>query len=83
LQNTLEQTVLAFLVHLAWATVMPVSRVSVIPAATLLFLFGRVLFTWRYRGGAPARALGFALTFYPSVLMLIIIGAQAIRGLAA
>ena len=38
------------------------------------------LFAWRYRGGVPSRALGFALTFYPSVLMLIIIGVQAIRG---
>jgi len=80
LQNTLEQTVLAVLVHVTWATVMPVSRLSVIPAATLLFMCGRVLFAWRYRGGAPSRALGFALTFYPTVLMLIIMGAQAIRG---
>jgi len=72
LQNTLEQTVLAVLVHLAWASLMPVSWLAAIPAAVVLFLCGRVLFVRGYRAGAPSRALGFALTFYPSVLMLIV-----------
>jgi hypothetical protein len=78
LQNTLEQTVLAVLVHLAWATLMPVSWMSAIPAAVVLFLCGRVLFLRGYSGGAPSRAVGFTLTFYPSVLMLIfVIGTAA------
>ena len=81
LQNTLEQTVLAVLVHLAWATLMPVSWMAAIPAAAILFLSGRVLFIRGYRGGAPSRAVGFALTFYPSVLMLVmVIGAVIIAG---
>ena len=51
--------------------------ISVIPAAVVLFLCGRVLFVRGYRGGAPTRALGFALTFCPSVLMLVfVVGAQ-------
>jgi len=83
LQNTLEQTVLAVLVHLAWASLMPVSWMSVIPAAVILFLLGRVLFMRGYRGGAPSRALGFALTFYPTVLMLIlVVGAAIAKGFA-
>lgn len=73
LQNTLEQTVLAVLVHSLWATMMPVAWILAIPAAAVLFLCGRVLFVRGYGGGAPSRALGFALTFYPSVLMLIVI----------
>ena len=73
LQNTLEQTVLAVLVHLAWATLMPVSWIAAIPAAAILFLSGRVLFVRGYRGGAPSRAVGFALTFYPSMLMLLFV----------
>ena len=73
LQNTLEQTVLAVLVHLSWATLRPVSWILAIPAAVALFLLGRVLFARGYRGGAPSRALGFALTFYPSMLMLVIL----------
>jgi len=79
LQNTLEQTVLAVLVHLTWATLMPVSWMSAIPAAVVLFLVGRLLFLLGYRGGAPSRALGFALTYYPSLLMLVIVVVAAVR----
>jgi len=78
LQNTLEQSVLAVLAHLAWSILMPVSWISAIPAAVFLFLFGRVLFVRGYRGGAPSRAMGFALTFYPSVLMLIFVTVTAV-----
>ena len=81
LQNTLEQTVLAVLVHLAWASLMPVSWLAAIPAAVVLFLCGRVLFVRGYRAGAPSRALGFALTFYPSVLMLIVVVGAAVAAM--
>jgi uncharacterized membrane protein YecN with MAPEG domain len=82
LQNTLEQTVLGVLVHLGWAVVMPVTWIAAIPAAVVLFLCGRVLFVRGYRGGAPQRAVGFALTFYPSVLMLVLmLGAALWRAL--
>jgi len=79
LQNTLEQSVLAVLVHLAWAAMMPLTWMATIPAAVVLFLIGRVLFVRGYRGGAPSRAVGFALTFYPTVLMLVIVTGAAIR----
>jgi len=82
LQNTLEQSVLAVLVHLAWSIVMPVVWIPAIPAAVLLFLCGRVLFLRGYRGGAPSRAMGFALTFYPSVLMLAVVIIRAILKMA-
>ena len=58
---------------------MPVSWMSAIPAAVILFLCGRVLFVRGYRGGAPSRAVGFALTYYPSVLMLIFVVGAAVR----
>jgi hypothetical protein len=73
LQNTLEQTVLAVLVHAMWAITMPLTWISAIPAAAVLFLCGRVLFVRGYSGGAPSRALGFTLTFLPSVLMAIVV----------
>ena len=41
-------------------------------AAALLFLIGRILFSRGYERGASARAVGFGLTFYPSVLMLAV-----------
>ena len=78
LQNTLEQSVLAVLAHLAWSVVMPASWISAIPAAVFLFLCGRVLFVRGYRQGAPSRALGFALTFYQSVLMLLAVAATVV-----
>ena len=80
LQNTLEQTVLAVLTHCMWAIVMPLSWLPAIPAAVILFLCGRVLFLRGYRGGAPARAAGFALTFYPTMLMLVCIAVATVRG---
>jgi hypothetical protein len=72
LQNSLEQTVLAALVHTAWAVALPAHWLSAIPAAVVLFLCGRVLFARGYGGGAPSRALGFALTFYPTVAMAVV-----------
>ena len=72
LQNSLEQTVFAVLVHAIWAVTTPSAWMSAVPMAAILFFCGRILFTRGYEAGAPSRALGFALTFYPSVLMLVI-----------
>ena len=80
LQNTLEQTVLALGVHLIFAAVMPRDWLAAIPVAAMLFVAGRVLFLRGYASGAPLRALGFALTFYPQVAMLLVIaGHLAVR----
>ena len=72
LQNTVEQTVLAVLAHTIWAVLMPLTWLAAIPAAAAMFVCGRILFVRGYARGAPARALGFTLTFYPSVLMILI-----------
>lgn len=72
LQNTLEQVVLAFAVHLIWAATMPWRWQAAIPAAAMLFFLGRALFWRGYALGAPGRALGFGLTFYPTVVMLVV-----------
>ena len=77
LQNTLEQTVLAVLVHLAWAILMPVSWMSAIPAAVVLFCVVVSLFAWLSRRCAVSGG-GFALTYYPSVLMLIFVVVAAV-----
>ena len=83
LQNTLEQMVLAFAAHQIWAAVMPRGWQGAIPAAAVLFIVGRILFWRGYARGAPARALGFALTFYPTLAMLLAIGARLAWGNAA
>jgi hypothetical protein len=78
LQNTLEQTVLALPIYLAWACIAPVAWLSVVPIVAVLFALGRLLFFAGYGHGAPARAVGFALTFYPSMTMLVSLVAYAI-----
>lgn len=70
LQNTLEQLMLALPAYAAWSVLAPDRLLDAVPVAALMFLCGRVLFFRGYAAGAPGRALGFALTFYPSVLML-------------
>jgi len=70
-QNTLEQTILAAIVYLVWATIMPSHWLSVVPLAAVSFGFGRTIFFIRYFTQTRGRALGFTLTFYPSLLMLL------------
>lgn len=71
LQNTLEQLLIAALVYIGWAVSMPINWLSVVAMAAISFTAGRILFFIGYQGGAPARALGFAMTFYPSALMML------------
>lgn len=83
LQNTLEQTLLASMVYCAWAFVMPATWLSTVPIAAMAFGLGRILFFAGYQKGAPARALGFTLSFYPSIIMLIAIIGMLISNITA
>ncbi|RYF11361.1 MAG: MAPEG family protein [Oxalobacteraceae bacterium] len=78
LQNTLEQVALAVPVHVALA-VLVVSSVPLIIALSILFAAGRLLFWIGYANGARSRAFGFALTFYPSVVGLIIAAVASVQ----
>jgi len=80
LQNTLEQVILATIVYVGWAALMPAEMLSVIPLAAVAFLIGRFLFFGTYKDGPSARAIGFTLSFYVSVGMLLVI---AVRELMA
>jgi len=71
LQNTLEQAVLAVAAYAIWAAAMPYGWLRAIPIAALLFVAGRVLFADGYVRGAPGRAVGFALTAYPTFGLLV------------
>eukprot|EP00775_Hariotina_reticulata_P009071 gene9071-9241_t len=70
LQNTLEQTLTAVLAHGAFAVMAPVDWLVLIPAFTLLFIVGRLLFAAGYQYGAGGRALGMALTHVPTTVMM-------------
>ncbi len=70
LQNTLEQTALAVGAYSVWTVLSPVSWGVMPIAGAILFSLGRSLFFLGYAGGAAKRALGFALTFYPTIAIL-------------
>ncbi|ASG67899.1 hypothetical protein CDV26_05415 [Francisella halioticida] len=71
IQNTLEQLCIAFIAYTSWVAIMPLTSLSTIVLAAITFAIGRSLFFLTYHKGAGARALGFTLTFYPSVIMII------------
>lgn len=70
LQNTTEQLALAVPVYLCALLSQHDTIRSAVPACACAFLLGRVLFFATYGRGAAARSFGFALTFYPTVLLL-------------
>ncbi len=73
LQNTLEQVALALAVHIACAVLLPVEWMAAVAVAATLFAVGRLLFRRGYHLGAAGRALGFGLTFYPTILLFAVL----------
>jgi uncharacterized MAPEG superfamily protein len=71
-QNTLEQTGLAIVAYGLWLFVTPAPRAQTVVLCAALFSFGRLLFFLSYSRGAPARSLGFAVTFYPTAGLLVL-----------
>lgn len=71
LQNTLEQALLAFVASGAWLWLAPEARRGLAIVFAVYFAVGRLLFFIGYSRSAPARALGFALSFYPTVGLLL------------
>ncbi|MFL6845548.1 MAG: MAPEG family protein [Allosphingosinicella sp.] len=86
IQNTLEQALLAVVAYGAWLWLGPENRRGLVVVCALYFAVGRLLFFAGYSRGAPWRALGFTLTFYPTVglylLLLPAIVRQVIGSLA-
>lgn len=68
LQNTLEQAFIAIVAHLALATLIAGSPLSLVPPAVLLFAIGRIAFLRGYPKGAGGRAFGMVLTMFPTIL---------------
>jgi hypothetical protein len=80
LQNTLEQAVLAIAAYAAWLWLGPPGDGARAALFAGFFAVGRLLFFAGYARGAPWRALGFTLTFYPTVgLYLLLLPAIASR----
>jgi MAPEG family len=83
LQNTLEQNVLVLPIYFASSLFFPVSLLPLVVVATVLFAVGRLLFFIGYAKGAPSRAVGFGLTFYPSVTLFFLVIAVVTLRIAA
>jgi hypothetical protein len=77
LQNTLEQTAIALPIYFAAALIFSVKLLPLLIAAAFLFAIGRLLFFQGYASGAPSRAVGFGLTFYSSLVLLVVVIAVA------
>ncbi|MEA3017607.1 MAG: hypothetical protein QOI38_2329 [Sphingomonadales bacterium] len=73
IQNTLEQTVLAIIAWGAWLWLGPTERGGLVIVFVLAFAAGRLLFFAGYSRGAPFRALGFTLCFYPTVALYLML----------
>lgn len=71
LQNTLEQLTITVSTYAIWCFTMPANWLSAIPLCSLAFAIGRISFFRGYHKGASSRAFGFALTFYPTVLLML------------
>jgi hypothetical protein len=72
IQNTSEQTLLASSAYAVWLLATPTSDPWLPVHCAVLFGLGRLLFFVGYARGAAARSLGFALTFYPTVGLLVL-----------
>ncbi|MEA3040592.1 MAG: hypothetical protein QOC65_81 [Sphingomonadales bacterium] len=77
IQNTLEQVVLAIIAWGAWLWLGPAERGGHVIVFALAFAVGRLLFFAGYSRGALFRALGFTLTFYPSVAVYVALAVEA------
>jgi hypothetical protein len=71
LQNTLEQLMLAIVAHLALVTIVAPESIHAVAVLVMLFVIGRVTFWIGYHVSGPARAFGFATTFYPTVAVYV------------
>ena len=78
-QNTLEQAVLAVIAWLGLAITLPTEKLSIIPVMALLFFIGRILFFAGYLFSPVGRAVGFGLTFYPTIAAFVWLLLQAFQ----
>ncbi|MGH7925978.1 MAG: MAPEG family protein [Candidatus Binatus sp.] len=78
LQNTLEQLVLAIVAHLALVTIVAPESIRAVAVLVMLFVIGRVTFWIGYHYSGPARAFGFATTFYPTVAVYVFVASRIV-----
>ena len=83
IQNTLEQALLAIVAYGAWLWLAPREAHGLAVVFAVYFSIGRLLFFAGYSRGAPFRALGFTLTFYPTVALYLMLLPRILAALSA
>jgi len=78
-QNTTEQLLLALIAHLALVLIVPADSTRVVAILVMLFMIGRATFWIGYHISGPARAFGFATTFYPTIAAYVYVLSQILR----
>ena len=70
LQNTLEQLILSLTGQLILSAYVSAAFLTrIIPTLVILFVIGRIVFFVGYKMDPLKRALGFPMTFFPSVIV--------------
>ncbi len=72
IQNTLEQLILLVIAHMAYAATADSGDMKIIPILVSLFIVGRICFWVGYHQNALSRSFGFAVTFYPTVTLMLV-----------
>lgn len=81
IQNTMEQLILLIITHMAYAATADSGEMKIIPLLVSLFIVGRICFWIGYHQNALSRSFGFAVTFYPTVFMMIATSWRILVGL--
>lgn len=72
LSNTHEQLFFAVIVYALLSWFLPLEHIYLALLLSVCFVVGRLLFISGYSRGAGARSLGFALTFYSSLVGFLV-----------
>jgi uncharacterized membrane protein YecN with MAPEG domain len=72
LSNTHEQLFLAVIAYALLSWSLPIKHIYLVFLFSVCFVLGRLLFANGYSRGAGGRSLGFALTFYSSIVGFVI-----------
>jgi len=69
-KNTAEQLLIFTLASFAFAAAYPETTKSLLPVMGIWFLIARLMFWWGYHKHPLRRAIGFASTFHPTIILL-------------
>ena len=79
LQNTLEQLVIHILASIGLAVTLPAEAMQLVPAVSVLWVVGRIIYYFTYSYLPVMRAFGFSMAIGPSVASMAFTTISALR----